>query len=100
MIDNWFRKDIDKIYSSHSIVVFVDESQDAEFLLESIDDSIHIYKTNNEVDELKVKYEIEKQANESLKCLIYTTTPKSDMKFIREYCETNGNRRSQACLSA
>ena len=91
MIDTWFKKDLDKIYASRNIVVLVDESTDAAFLLDGIDDSIQLYKTDGELDELKVKYEIEKQADESLKYLIYTTTPKSDMKFLREYCETNGH---------
>jgi hypothetical protein len=31
MIDNWFKKDIEKIYASHDIVVFVDESKEAHF---------------------------------------------------------------------
>jgi hypothetical protein len=38
----------------------VDESNNAAFLLDSIDDSIKIYRAGGEVDELKVKYEIAK----------------------------------------
>lgn len=33
MIDQWFKKDIEYIYNKHQIVVFVDESQKAKFLL-------------------------------------------------------------------
>ena len=36
------------------------------------------------------KYQIEKEKAASKKYLIYTTTSKEQLKFIREYCETNG----------
>ena len=89
MIDNWFKKDIEKIYASHDIVVFVDESKEAHFLVDTIKNDATIITTSNEIEELKAKYEIEK-ATAGGKFFIYTTTPKSDLKFIREYCETNG----------
>jgi hypothetical protein len=49
-----------------------------------------IYKVANEVEELKAKYEIEKSNGNDSKYLIYTSTPKNNLKFVREYCETNG----------
>ena len=88
MIDNWFKKDIEKIYASHGIVVFIDESKEAHFLVDTIKNDTTIITTSNEIEELKAKYEIEKAAVGG-KFFIYTTTPKSDLKFIREYCETN-----------
>ncbi|NGX85344.1 hypothetical protein [Aequorivita sp. KMM 9714] len=91
MIDNWFKKDLEKIYKNHQIVVFVDESGDANFLLDKLDDDIQVYRTANEIEELKVKYDIEGLDKNDLKFLIYTNTPKGKLKFIREYCETNGS---------
>lgn len=90
MIDNWFKKDIETIYGNHSIVVFVDESNEASFLIDGIKTDIEIYKVSDEIEELRAKYEIEKSSNEGEKILIYTNTPKDDLKFVREYCETNG----------
>lgn len=89
MIDNWFKKDIDKILGTHSIAVFVDESTEASFLLEKLENETTIYKVANEVEELKAKYEIEKTRDNGDKFIIYTTTPKNNLKFVREYCETN-----------
>ena len=90
MIDTWFKKDLEKIYASHSIVVFTDESNEAGFLLDVVKESCTIYHTHNDMDELKAKYEIEKQADSLTRTLIYTTNSKDKLKFIREYCETNG----------
>ena len=91
MIDTWFKKDLEKIFNTHPIVVFIDESKEAAFLLEDVKNKYKIFNTANEIDELKVKYEIEKRTVEGEKYLIYTNTPKEQLKFIREYCETNGN---------
>lgn len=90
MIDNWFKKDIDKILENHSIVVFVDESKESTFLLEDLKNTATIYNVFSEIEELKAKYEIEKSKDSNGKFLIYTSTPKDKLKFIREYCETNG----------
>jgi hypothetical protein len=91
MIDNWFKKDIEKILASHPIAVFIDESKEASFLMDKIKNDVKIFITSNEIEELKVKYEIEKSITDGSKFLIYTSTPKDALKFIREYCETNGN---------
>ncbi len=42
MVDNWFKKDIEKIYASHNIAVFVDESGEANFLLTSLKNKIKV----------------------------------------------------------
>lgn len=89
MIDNWFKKDLEKIYEKNSIVVFIDESKDAEFLLKCLDDTIKVIIANSEIDELHARYVIEKDSADA-KYLIYTNTTKDKLKFIREYCETNG----------
>ena len=90
MIDSWFKKDLQNIYDTHPVAVFIDESGDAEFLLHSVESDYTIHITNSEIDELHVKYLIEKEQPSSKKYLIYTNTSKDKLKFIREYCETNG----------
>jgi len=91
MIDTWFKKDLEKIFDTHSIVVFIDESKEAAFLLAGVKSNYQLFNTANEIEELKVKYEIEKKFKKGTKYLIYTNTPKEQLKFIREYCETNGS---------
>lgn len=90
MIDQWFRKDLDTIYEKHQIVVFVDESETSKFLLDAIGPGIKVYEVNDDLEELHVKYLIEKERDVGNKYLIYTVRPKDQLKFIREYCETNG----------
>jgi len=90
MIDTWFKKDIEKIVHAQQIAVFIDESKEAEFLLDVVYDKYQLYTANDEIEELRVKFEIEKLRSNGKKLLIYTTTPKEKLKFIREYCETNG----------
>jgi hypothetical protein len=90
MIDEWFKQDLDKILDKHSIAVLVDEFGDAEFLLDSIRNHYTIHTANSEIEELHVKYLIERERNLSGKIVIYTQTPKEALKFVREYCETNG----------
>lgn len=88
MIDKWFAKDIEDIFKKHKIAVVVDESKNASFLLSTLHD-IKIVEVYNEIDEIKAKYEIEKQKDLAEHFLIYTQIPKEKLKFIREYCETN-----------
>ena len=90
MIDQWFKKDLQKIYEHHEIAVFIDESGDADFLIGCLGGDYQIFKANSELEELHIKYLIEKQRSESQKYLIYTCTEKNRLKFIREYCETDG----------
>lgn len=90
MIDTWFKKDLEKIYNTHQIAVFIDESKDASFLVDEVKNDFKLFHANTELEELKIKYLIEKNKDGHTKYLIYTTTPKEELKFIREYCETNG----------
>lgn len=90
MIDTWFNKDLERIFANHSITVLVDESKEAQFLLNTINKQVTIFEVNTDLEELKVKYEIEKADDSNKKYLLYTHRPKEQLKFIREYCETNG----------
>ncbi len=73
-----------------SVTVFIDESGDAEFLLKTVEGDYTILLANSEVEELHVKYLVEKNRSNHEQFLIYTRSKKDDLKFIREYCETNG----------
>ena len=90
MIDIWFRHDLRDIYASHSVAVFIDESGDAEFLLKTLGAEYTIQQANSELEELHVKYLIEKAQPSHRKFLVYTRSQRDDLKFVREYCETCG----------
>lgn len=94
MIDQWFKKDLQNIFEKHSIVVFLDESGDAEFLLPTLEktfkNKLVIYQVNSEIEELHIKYLIEREPVNDKKFLIYTHFQKDNLTYVREYCETNG----------
>ncbi|MDV6341094.1 hypothetical protein R2103_04835 [Nitrosomonas sp. Is24] len=90
MIDQWFKNDLRDIYASHSVAVFIDESGDAEFLLKTIAGEFTINQANTELEELHIKYLIEKAQPSHERFLVYTRSKKDELKFIREYCETCG----------
>jgi hypothetical protein len=90
MIDTWFKEDLQGIYDQHSVAVLVDESGDAEFLLKSLDKGVALHRAQGELEELHIKYLIEKSPPSDQKFLIYVRTPKDGLKFLREYCETDG----------
>jgi hypothetical protein len=90
MIDIWFKNDLQSIFNHHAVAVFIDESGEAEFLLRTVENEVTIYHADSEVEELHVKYLIEKAQPSNEKFLIYTHSKKDNLKFIREYCETNG----------
>ncbi len=102
MIDQWFKKDLENIFKKHSAAVFIDEFGEVQFLLKRVEKEYKVYIADSEIEELHIKYLIEKtllieqlslveqKQRESTKHLIYTNTAKDHLKFIREYCETNG----------
>jgi len=89
MIDKWFREDIDSILKEKNRIVVVAEDENAWFLHNFIPSKYKVYKTANEIEELKIKYEIEKKCADK-KVVIFTSTSRDKLKFIREYCETCG----------
>lgn len=90
MIDQWFKHDLKIILDTQSVAVFIDESGDADFLLRIVENDFTIHRAVSVIDELHIKYLIERGQSLSEKSLIYTCTPKEKLKFIREYCETCG----------
>lgn len=90
MIDTWLKNDLKLIYEKHPVAVLIDESGDAEFLLRTVENEYTIHMAHSEIEELHVKYLIESEQPSSKKHLVYTRTVKNNLKFIREYCETNG----------
>lgn len=90
MIDQWFKNDLNQIYEQHHVAVFIDESGEAAFLLKTVEGVYTVYHAHTELEELYVKYMIEKAQPSHEKYLIYTRTKKDQLKFIREYCETCG----------
>lgn len=90
MIDIWFKNDLQDIHANHSVAVFIDESGDAEFLLKTVAGEYTIHQATSELEELHIKYLIEKAQPSKEHFLIYTHSKKDDLKFIREYCETCG----------
>jgi hypothetical protein len=90
MIDKWFKKDVEKVLKEKNIIVFIDESKEGLFLLNCLSDDIIKYQAHDEIEELKTKYYIEKEDDNTKKYIIYTNTPKDKLKFIREYCEIDG----------
>jgi len=90
MIDTWLRNDLKLIFEQHPVAVFIDHSGDAAFLLDIVKDEYTLHKVASEVDELEIKYLIEREQPSTSKHLIYTRTPRDKLKFIREYSEING----------
>lgn len=90
MIDIWFKNDLRDIYEQHTVAVFIDESGAAEFLLKTLGAEYTIQQANTELEELHVKYLVEKAQPSHERFLIYTRSKKDELKYIREYCETCG----------
>lgn len=89
MIDKWFKEDLEGIFKNHPIVVFIDESGKAEFLLQTVKNDYTLHIADSQIEELHIKYLIERKQPTQEKILIYTRIKKENLKFIREYCETN-----------
>ena len=90
MIDTWLQNDLNNIFATHPVAVLIDESGDANFLLQTLEQDYTVYCANSEIEELHVKYLIEREQPSAKKYLIYTRTAKDKLKFVREYCETHG----------
>ena len=90
MIDLWLKEDLDKIFNKSVVAVFIDETTDAEFLLKTLEKTYRVHRANSEIEELHVKYLIEKEQPSTTKHLVYTNLAEGELKYIREYCEVNG----------
>ena len=90
MIDIWLKTDLNNIFKTSFVAVFIDESGDAAFLLRTLEHDYTIHIANSEIDELHAKYLIEREQSSPTKHLIYTRTQKDKLKFVRDYCEING----------
>ena len=89
MIDKWFAEDIEKILKEKDRIVISSGGENAQFLETLIPNQYSVLKTENEIDELKAKYTIEKDFPDK-KVIIFTPTPRENLKFVREYSETCG----------
>ncbi len=89
MLDKWFQEGIDAILQKKNRMVITVEDKNAGFLYELIPDKYKIYQTGDDIEELRAKYEIEKNQHDQ-KVVIFTHRPRAKLKFIREYCETGG----------
>ncbi len=93
MIIEWFNRDLDDLFARNNRVVVVDPSEQARFLIENEhvknNNAIYIAVGKNDVDELKIKYDLEKyHIGDS--AVIYTNRKKDELRFIRDYSETQG----------
>lgn len=56
MIDRWFKNDLQNIYDTHPVAIFIDKSGDAKSLLKTVNNQFVIRETDSAVEELHVKY--------------------------------------------
>ena len=89
MFDKWFNQDIDNVLSKRNRVVVVDESSHLDLLQKVLPSEYRVFVVNNAIEELECKYTIEKQHRDD-KVVMLTPTPKKQLTFIRDYCETCG----------
>lgn len=89
MIDKWFLKDLGNILDTQPIAVFI-AGEDADFLTRIAGEHYTVLEADTELEELHVKYLIESKQPSSERFVIHTHTKREALKYIREYCETNG----------
>jgi len=89
MIDKWFKADLNFILDKKDRVVIICVDGNGDFLKELIPNNYVVFATENDIEELEAKYNIEKDHKED-KVVIITSRERSKLKFMREYCETNG----------
>lgn len=89
MIDKWFLEDISQAFKNKNRLVFIDEGGQADFLKKIIPSSYLLLEAHTEIEELHLKYQIEKKHAQA-KVICYTKTPIGKLSFLREYCETGG----------
>ena len=89
MLDRWFIEDIKKALTLHNRMVLIDPNGKADFLKDILNGQQigSIFTVGNRLDEIRVKYDIEKNY-QNKKTIIFATLPLEKLSFIREYCET------------
>lgn len=91
MLDKWFIEDIEKGLKNSGRFVIVDPAKRCGFLIDLLKPipAWKIFEVHTEIDELLVKYTIEKQ-HQGESVIVYSTRKLENLTFIREYCATGG----------
>jgi len=89
MLDKWFIEDIQSGLGHSNRFVIIDPEKSCDKLMEELEKQklAPIINAFSEIDEIKVKYNIEKNYK-SEKAIIYTNIPLDKLVWLREYCET------------
>ena len=91
MLDKWFLEDVAAGLQKSGLFIVLDEQNQSGFLLKLLKQEYanKVIVAANEIDELRAKYDIEKN-HFGRDVVIFTTIPLDRLKFLREYCETRG----------
>ena len=89
MFDKWFNQDIEEVFDKHDHVVVIDESVHLDLFKKILPANTKVFIVKGAIEELECKYAIEKYHQHD-KVLVLTTTARSQLTFIRDYCETCG----------
>lgn len=93
MFDVWLKEDIKDLFEGQDYdrVVVIDTGSDILELLKDISKKLNAeyFSVNDDISELKTKYNIEKNCLEN-KVLIHSIRSLDEMKFCREYAATGG----------
>ncbi|MEQ1742617.1 MAG: hypothetical protein ABL869_08990 [Candidatus Nitrotoga sp.] len=89
MFDKWFNQDIGAVLAKRNRVIVVDESAHIELLKKVLPAEVAVFVVKGALEELECKYTIEKQ-HQLDKVVVITSTPRNQLTFIRDYCETCG----------
>jgi len=89
MLDKWFIEEINNKLKLVNRLVVINEQQKADFLFDCLKKvkTDKIFTVSTEIEELKTKYDIEKNFIDE-KVLVITYIPLEKLKFLREYVET------------
>ena len=90
MLDEWFEEELQDHFRTYDKLLLVDKKGEYDFLIKEIKKpgEVEVKTIRNEIDDIRTKYEIEK-SDDDLSFLIYSTLPKEELNYCREYGETN-----------
>lgn len=89
MFDQWFNQDVGAVLAKRNRVIVVDESAHIDLLKKVLPAEVTVFVVKGALEELECKFTIEKQ-HQLDKVVVITTTPRNQLTFIRDYCETCG----------